>query len=79
MTEQKHLKALIRARMARTGESYTSARSHIVKPDARPSLTPTAAFRALASWPSPSPWRYHPKAVTPSPANVTGAEQQGMP
>jgi len=46
MTEQKHLKALIRARMARTGESYTSARSHIVKPDARPSLTPTAAFRA---------------------------------
>ncbi len=46
MTEQKHLKALIRARMARTGESYTSARSHIVKPDARPSLTPTIAFRA---------------------------------
>ena len=46
MTEQKHLKALIRARMARTGESYTSARSHIVKPDARPSLTPISAFRA---------------------------------
>jgi WD40 repeat protein len=46
MTEQKHLKALIRARMARTGESYTTARSHIVKPDARPSLTPAAEFRA---------------------------------
>ena len=46
MTEQKHLKALIRARMARTGEAYTSARSHIVKPDSRPSLTPTAVFRA---------------------------------
>ena len=46
MTEQKHLKALIRARMARTGESYTAARSHIVKPDARPSLTPTVEFRA---------------------------------
>lgn len=46
MTEQKHLKALIRARMARTGESYTSARSHTVKPDAPPSLTPTATFRA---------------------------------
>jgi len=46
MTEQKHLKALIRARMARTGESYTSARRHIVKPEARPSLTPTAEFRA---------------------------------
>ena len=46
MTEQKHLKALIRARMARTGESYTSARSHIVKRDARPGLTPAAEFRA---------------------------------
>ena len=46
MTEQKHLKALIRARMARTGESYTSARRHVVKADARPSLTPMAEFRA---------------------------------
>jgi WD40 repeat protein len=31
MTEQKHLKALIRARMQRTGESYTAARMHIVQ------------------------------------------------
>lgn len=46
MTEQKHLKALIRARMARTGESYTAARSHIVKTEARPSLTARAEFRA---------------------------------
>ena len=46
MTEQKHLKALIRARMSRTGESYTAARRHIVKPDARPSLAPLVAFRA---------------------------------
>ena len=46
MTEQKHLKALIRARMARTGESYTAARLHIVKAEDRPSLTPTAEFRA---------------------------------
>jgi WD40 repeat protein len=46
MTEQKHLKALIRARMARTGESYTSARRHIVKAEARPGLTPAAEFRA---------------------------------
>lgn len=46
MTEQKHLKALIRARMARTGESYTAARRHIVKAEARPSLTPIAEFRA---------------------------------
>ena len=45
MTEQKHLKALIRARMARTGESYTSARRHITA-EAPPSLTPTVEFRA---------------------------------
>jgi WD40 repeat protein len=46
MTEQKHLKALIRARMARTGESYTAARRHVVTVEARPSLTLTAEFRA---------------------------------
>ncbi len=46
MTEQKHRKALIRARMARTGESYTVARSHIVAREIPPSLTPTAAFQA---------------------------------
>lgn len=46
MTEQKHLKALIRARMARTGESYTTARSHIVKPEASPGLAAAVEFRA---------------------------------
>ena len=46
MTERKHLKALVRARMARTGESYTAARRHIVKAEARPSLTLAAEFRA---------------------------------
>lgn len=46
MTEQKHLKALIRSRMARTGESYTTARSHIVERVALPSLTASAEFRA---------------------------------
>ena len=46
MTGQKHLKALIRSRMARTGESYTTARSHIVKPEAKPGLIASAEFRA---------------------------------
>lgn len=46
MTDQKHLKALIRSRMARTGESYTTARSHIVRPEARPGLAAAAEFRA---------------------------------
>ena len=31
MTNQKHLKSRVRARMARTGESYASARSHVVE------------------------------------------------
>lgn len=46
MTEQKHLKALVRARMARTGESYTAARSHIVGSTRPPSLTLANEFRA---------------------------------
>ncbi len=46
MTEQKHLKALIRARMARTGESYTAARRHVVGLAQRPTLTPVMVFRA---------------------------------
>jgi hypothetical protein len=35
MTEHRHLKQLIRERMARTGESYTTARRHIVATAAR--------------------------------------------
>ncbi|SEP78667.1 BtrH N-terminal domain-containing protein [Lentzea albida] len=36
MTEQRSFKRLVRARMERTGESYTTARRHVLK-DARPS------------------------------------------
>ncbi|OJF15158.1 BtrH N-terminal domain-containing protein [Couchioplanes caeruleus] len=32
MTEQRRLKKLVRERMARTGESYTTARRHVVRP-----------------------------------------------
>jgi WD40 repeat protein len=46
MTQQKHRKALIRARMARTGEAYTAARRHVVELDAPPSLALITAFRA---------------------------------
>ena len=46
MTQQKHRKALIRARMARTGEAYTAARRHVVEQDRPPSLTLLGAFRA---------------------------------
>lgn len=33
MTEQRRLKKLVRERMARTGESYTTARRHVVRPE----------------------------------------------
>ena len=46
MTQQKHQKALIRARMARTGEAYTAARRHVVSLERRPALTAAGAFRA---------------------------------
>ena len=46
MTEKKHLKALIRARMARTGESFTAARSHIVAQPSEPSLSLLAEWKA---------------------------------
>ncbi len=47
MTEHKHLKALIRARMARTGESYTAARRHIVgEGQPAPALRSESEFRA---------------------------------
>jgi WD40 repeat protein len=46
MTQHKHRKALIRARMARTGEAYTAARRHIVALERAIALTPAGAFRA---------------------------------
>jgi hypothetical protein len=39
VTEQRRLKKLVRDRMARTGESYTTARRHVVRP-AAPALPP---------------------------------------
>lgn len=36
MTDKKHLKARIRARMAKTGERYTTARRHVVGPVEQP-------------------------------------------
>src|SRR3954468_10198454 len=42
MTEQKHLKQLVRERMARTGESYTTARRHVVGRRGTPGATLTA-------------------------------------
>ena len=61
MTERKHFKHLVRSRMSKTGESYTTARRQVIRQDADPSKhspyphhypgsVPVAtAFRALLS------------------------------
>lgn len=46
MTANKHLKQLIRARMARTGESYTAARRHVVAQPSSVALTPAYTIDA---------------------------------
>lgn len=46
MTSQKHLKRLVRARMERTGESYTTARSHIVDQSPAPVLAEPQVVQA---------------------------------
>jgi uncharacterized protein DUF4872/butirosin biosynthesis protein H-like len=51
MPRQKNFKKLVRARAAKTGESYTAARVHFVAPPPRPASNPDAAalHRALAA------------------------------
>jgi WD40 repeat protein len=46
MTAQKHFKAVVRARMARTGESYTAARAALVEELAGISLEPVTTIEA---------------------------------
>ena len=46
MTAQKHFKAVVRARMARTGESYTAARAALLDELAAISLDPVATIDA---------------------------------
>jgi hypothetical protein len=44
MTSHKHLKQLVRARMTKTGESYATARRHIVRQSAQPSADPATQW-----------------------------------
>jgi len=44
MTVRKHLKQLVRARMARTGERYAAARRHVVRDEPRPPTDPAARW-----------------------------------
>lgn len=47
MTKQKHLKERVRARMSKTGESYTSARRHLLN-DGNPDSIPAGSFQHFA-------------------------------
>lgn len=58
MTTQKHLKERVRARMARTGESYATARRHVVAASpasARPVVAASPAGTTLVHFPGSSP------------------------
>jgi hypothetical protein len=48
MTTSKDLKRLVRSRMAKTGESYTTARAQLLKKSKAPAPTPSPAHPALA-------------------------------
>ncbi|MDG4781084.1 hypothetical protein O7614_15660 [Micromonospora sp. WMMD961] len=56
MTNQKSFKARVRTRMEKTGESYTTARRHLInraaEPDAPPTPTSTAASPSAQTEPS---------------------------
>ena len=61
MTAHKHLKERIRARMARTGESYTTARRHVLN------ALPPAEYQLLGGRPPRHP-RHRRGAGQPGPA-----------
>jgi len=48
MTQQKDFKRVVRTRMQKTGESYTTARLHLVKKETPAAATPPPDFAALA-------------------------------
>lgn len=59
MTEHRNLKKLVRDRMARTGESYTTAHHHVT--GARP--TPAPPDGLLPGYPVPAPASHRPSAL----------------
>ena len=74
MTRHKSFKQRVRTRMDKTGESYTTARSHLVGHDAEPAEQAPAAPEPSAQEPAtasaePSPER--PAATTPTTAAIS--------
>jgi hypothetical protein len=52
MTAQKHLKQLVRARMAKTGESYSTARRQVLRQAPQPTAAKQAAYHFPGSVPA---------------------------
>jgi hypothetical protein len=57
MTAHKHLKQLVRSRMAKTGESYTTARRHVIQKAPPPAQTGPAAWHLPGNIPAPTALR----------------------
>lgn len=60
MPKDKDLKRLVRARMAKTGESYTTARAHIVGSKKRTQVSEPEAAEPVAAQASPQPTAAEP-------------------
>lgn len=71
MTAQKHLKQLVRARMAKTGESYTAARRQVLQQAAEPPRPKLAPYHFPGSVPA--------AAVLRALVTQAGARQRGTP
>jgi hypothetical protein len=70
MTTSKHLKTAVRARMARTGERYTTARRHVV--GAPPPETPPPGV--VRGWPAFGGGRHHDSALLAHLLAASGVE-----
>ena len=58
MTQNKDLKRLVRARMKKTGEAYTTARAQITRKSKSKTATAAASARAALPTPKPNPKDY---------------------
>jgi hypothetical protein len=58
MPREKDLKRLVRARMKKTGEAYTAARTQILRKPRKNSPAPTAPGARLTPTPAPTPKNY---------------------
>ncbi len=70
MPKDKDLKRLVRARMAKTGESYTTARSHIVGSKNRTQVSQPEAAEPVAAAATPQPTTAEPPDAPADPESL---------